>query len=107
LFDAALVFISRLRRGIPLMQGGVDHLSHRVCRIGLGPLGATFALDLVGVALGMTAVFTMQANLAEGYAMGAIVFVLACYLLWNLEWRLSYELRTGKPHGGDGSADSP
>ena len=97
LFDTTMVFISRFRRHIPVLQGGVDHSSHRLSRMGLGPLGSSLTLDLAGGALGMTAVFVMQANVIEGYAVGAIVFLLACYVLWQLEWRLSYKLRIGKP----------
>jgi UDP-GlcNAc:undecaprenyl-phosphate GlcNAc-1-phosphate transferase len=96
LFDSTMVFISRFRRRISLMQGGVDHLSHRLSRLGLGGLGATLALDLVSGALGMVAVLVMQANLVEGYALGMLVLLLACYALWQVEWRVSYELRTGK-----------
>ena len=95
LFDPVLVFVSRFRRRVSLMQGGVDHLSHRLNRIGFGPLGATLALDLTAGGLGMTAVFVMQANLVEGYAMGGMVFVLACYALYRLEWRLSQDQRIG------------
>jgi UDP-GlcNAc:undecaprenyl-phosphate GlcNAc-1-phosphate transferase len=97
LFDPVLVFVSRLRRGVPLMQGGVDHLSHRLSRLGFGPLGATLALDLAAGGLGMTAVFVMQASLIEGYAMGAMVFALACYTLWRVEWCLSHQKRVGAP----------
>jgi UDP-GlcNAc:undecaprenyl-phosphate GlcNAc-1-phosphate transferase len=104
LFDVTLVFLSRLRRGVSLMQGGVDHLSHRLSRFGFGTLGATLALDLVGGALGMTAVFVMQANVFEGYLMGALVSVCAVYLLWRLEWRAPYELRVGRS-GNESEAD--
>jgi UDP-GlcNAc:undecaprenyl-phosphate GlcNAc-1-phosphate transferase len=97
LFDATLVFLSRFRRRVSLMQGGVDHLSHRLSRLGLGRLGATLALDLIGGGLGMTAVFVMQANVLEGYVVGTMALLLACYTLWKLEWRASYELRVGRP----------
>jgi UDP-GlcNAc:undecaprenyl-phosphate GlcNAc-1-phosphate transferase len=95
LFDVTTVFISRFRRRVSLMQGGVDHLSHRLARIGLGKLGATLALDLISGALGLTAIFCMQANVIEGYAVGTMVFLLACYALWKLEWCLDEELRLG------------
>lgn len=95
LFDTTMVFISRFRRGSPLLQGGIDHTSHRLSRMGWGPLGATLALDLFGGVLGMAAVFVMQANVGEGYALGGLVFLLACFVLWRIEWRLSYEMRTG------------
>ena len=97
LFDITMVFVSRYRRRVSLIQGGVDHASHRLERIGLGRLGATLALDLAGGAMGMTAVFVMQANEQEGYALGILVLALACFVMWKLEWRLPYELRVGKP----------
>jgi UDP-GlcNAc:undecaprenyl-phosphate GlcNAc-1-phosphate transferase len=97
LFDTTMVFISRFRRRISLMQGGVDHFSHRLARVGLGKLGAALTLNLIGGALGMIAVFVMQANVVEGYAVGLMTLALACYVLWRLEWRLDYELRVGAP----------
>lgn len=95
LFDPVLVFVSRFRRGVPLMTGGVDHVSFRLSRLGFGPLGAALVLQLVAGALGMVAVFVMQANLVEGYLMGGAVFLLACTALWLLEWRLPQEVRLG------------
>jgi UDP-GlcNAc:undecaprenyl-phosphate GlcNAc-1-phosphate transferase len=97
LFDTTMVFISRFRRRVPLLQGGVDHTSHRLSRLGLSPLATTLALDLISGALGMAAVFVMQASALEGYAMGAMILGLAGYALWQIEWRLAPELRTGKP----------
>jgi UDP-GlcNAc:undecaprenyl-phosphate GlcNAc-1-phosphate transferase len=101
LFDTTMVFLSRLRRHVSPLRGGVDHTSHRLARLGLGTLGATLALDLIGGGLGMVAVFVMQANLVEGYTVGALVFLLACYTLWQLEWRLDDEQRVGalRPEG--------
>jgi UDP-GlcNAc:undecaprenyl-phosphate GlcNAc-1-phosphate transferase len=95
LFDPILVFVSRFRRRVPLMTGGVDHVSFRLARLGFGPLGATLALQLVAGAMGMVAVFVMQASLSEGYLMGGTVFVLACVALWLLEWRLPKEVKLG------------
>jgi UDP-GlcNAc:undecaprenyl-phosphate GlcNAc-1-phosphate transferase len=96
LFDPVLVFVSRFRRGVPLMTGGVDHLSFRLSRLGFGPLGAALALQLVAGALGMVAVFVMQATLIEGYLLGGAVLVLACVAIWLLEWWLPEEVRLGQ-----------
>jgi len=104
LFDPVLVFVSRFRRRVPLMVGGVDHLSFRLARLGLGGLGATLALQLIAGALGMVAVFVMQASLVEGYLMGGAVFVLACVALWLLEWRLPEEVRLGSPVAPEGAS---
>ena len=101
LFDTTMVFISRLRRGVSLMQGGVDHSSHRLARLGLGNLGATLTLDLIGGALGLCAVFVMQAQIAEGYAIGVMVLAEALYALWAIEWRLDERRRLGTAQAGD------
>jgi UDP-GlcNAc:undecaprenyl-phosphate GlcNAc-1-phosphate transferase len=106
LFDVAMVFVSRFRRGVSLLKGGVDHCSHRLARMGLGTLGATLTLDLIGGALGMTAVFVMQANILEGYALGTIVALIACYVLWELEWRISPALRVGTEGSRQEEADA-
>lgn len=106
LLDATMVFVSRFRRRVSLMQGGVDHLSHRLCRLGFGVLGSALALDMVGAALGLAAVFVMQANLIEGYAMGLIMLLLAGYVLWRVEWALPLALRVGRPLAGDANANS-
>jgi UDP-GlcNAc:undecaprenyl-phosphate GlcNAc-1-phosphate transferase len=105
LFDTTMVFISRLRRHVSPLKGGVDHTSHRLARLGLGPLGATLALDLAGSGLGLIAVFVMQAGLADGYVVGALALLLACYALWRLEWKLSYELRVGVRRVGESPAN--
>ncbi len=96
LFDTTMVFISRFRRGVSPLQGGVDHLSHRLARLGLGKLGATLTLDLMGGALGMVAVFVMQANIVESYAIGVLVLAVAGYLLWKIEFEMPPEMRVGK-----------
>jgi UDP-GlcNAc:undecaprenyl-phosphate GlcNAc-1-phosphate transferase len=97
LFDTTMVFVSRHRRHVSLLQGGKDHLSHRLSRMGLGPLGATLTLDLLGGVLGMAAVFIMQANLVEGYLIGTLILLVAGYSLWRLEWVLPQPLREGQP----------
>jgi UDP-GlcNAc:undecaprenyl-phosphate GlcNAc-1-phosphate transferase len=111
LFDPVLVFVSRIRRGVSPMTGGIDHLSHRLSRIGFDRLGSVLALQLLAGALGMVAVFVMQATLVEGYLLGGTVFVLGCFALWLLEWRLPEEARLGRSAQGDGlgedDSDSP
>ena len=56
--DTALVIVSRLRRGVPVLSGGRDHLTHRLferlgsCRrVALALAGAQAALSAVAIAL--------------------------------------------------------
>ncbi len=88
IFDTALVIVSRVRRGVnPLTTSGKDHFSHRLVRRGFSQREAVFALYLTGCALGLLAIFVMQATPAEGYQVGAAVVMCAAWALWQLEWK--------------------
>ena len=69
-FDTLLVVISRLRRGKPWWQGGVDHTSHRMVQLGLSHRRTTIALYLVTAILGLVA--------------AAIVFMASTMVIWLL-----------------------
>ncbi|MEO6458269.1 MAG: MraY family glycosyltransferase [Chloroflexia bacterium] len=85
LFDTALVTFSRIRRRIPISRGGKDHLSHRLVSLGLTRREAVMALYLLQGALGIAALVVMQADLVEGYSVGAVVFVCALAAAYKLE----------------------
>ena len=86
LFDTTLVTLSRLRRGLnPLTTPGTDHTSHRLTYAGLTRREAVLVLYIVGFLLGMMALFVTRASALEGYLMGGLVFIGACYGLWRLE----------------------
>ncbi|RPI24596.1 MAG: undecaprenyl/decaprenyl-phosphate alpha-N-acetylglucosaminyl 1-phosphate transferase [Acidobacteria bacterium] len=56
LFDAALVTVSRIRRGVnPLTTAGKDHSGHRLADLGLGRRGAVVLIYTVTVASGLLA----------------------------------------------------
>ena len=69
-FDTVLVVISRLRRGKPWWQGGVDHTSHRMVQLGLSHRRTTIALYLVTAILGLVA--------------AVIVFMASTMMIWLL-----------------------
>ncbi|MDM8518620.1 MraY family glycosyltransferase [Anaerolineales bacterium HSG6] len=96
IFDTALVFISRRRRGISFFRGGVDHTTHRLARLGMDKLSVALTVSLITGALGLIAIFVTQAVFYEAYIIfGSIIFV-AIYMLWFLEFKASYTLRTGQ-----------
>lgn len=97
IFDTALVFISRWRRGQSFLKGGTDHLSHRLHRLGFGRFGTPFAVGLLGSALGATAIIIMHSNLPDSLATQAFVLACALLLLYRLELNAPYEFITGKP----------
>lgn len=96
IFDTALVFISRTRRKKSFFQGGVDHTTHRLARLGMDKLSVAFGISLVSGALGLVAIFITQASLSEAYAVGTVLLLLAIYILWKIEFKASYEFRTGR-----------
>jgi UDP-GlcNAc:undecaprenyl-phosphate GlcNAc-1-phosphate transferase len=86
IFDTTLVIISRIRRRVnPFTTAGKDHTSHRLVRRGLTQREAVFLLYLAGCACGILAIFVMQANVPEGYQVGAAVLAVALWALWRLE----------------------
>lgn len=97
IFDTALVFISRTRRGISFFQGGVDHTTHRLARLGLNGLAVALAISLINGALGLVAIFVTQASLPEAYVVAITLLFITLYALWHLEFRASYAFRTGHP----------
>ena len=49
--DFGMVLITRLRRGVSPVRGGVDHTSHRLMRAGLSPAGMLAVLVLLALCL--------------------------------------------------------
>ncbi len=97
IFDTTLVFISRTRRGISFFRGGVDHTTHRMARLGMNGLSVALAVSLVSGALGLIAIFVTRAAVTEAYTVGAALVVIALYLMWRLEFKATYDFRTGQP----------
>ena len=86
IFDTTLVVISRLRGGMnPLTSPGKDHVSHRLVQMGLSQRNAVIVLYLICCALGLAAIFIMQADFLQAYLMGAAVFVAGLMGLIALE----------------------
>lgn len=82
IFDTTLVTVSRIRRGLPVSQGGSDHTSHRLVQLGLSRPRAVMTLYVAALALGAIATLTItlppwQANAVFGVAVIAGLGVLA------------------------------
>jgi UDP-GlcNAc:undecaprenyl-phosphate GlcNAc-1-phosphate transferase len=84
-FDTTLVVISRLRRSVPVYQGGKDHISHRLVAMGLTQREAVLILYLVCGTLGVLANFITQASLLEGYVIGGAIALIGLLALVKLE----------------------
>ena len=77
--DTSIAVISRLRRNVSPFQGGQDHLSHRLIRVGFSRKQAAGLLwSLSGLFSLLAIIIAMPNNLAEIY------IVLGASLLWVL-----------------------
>src|SRR3954454_1709680 len=72
--DTALVIVSRRRRGVPVFQGGRDHLTHRALRRLHTARAVAFALG------GTQAVLAALALVAAGQSSALLVAMVALYL---------------------------
>jgi UDP-GlcNAc:undecaprenyl-phosphate GlcNAc-1-phosphate transferase len=95
IFDTAMVFISRSRRGVSFFRGGVDHTTHRLERLGMDRLSVAFAVSLICGALGLVAIFVTQAAKSQAYLVFISLCCIAVYALWHLEFKPSLQFRTG------------
>ncbi len=87
IFDTTLVFVSRLRRGQnPLTHPGLDHLSHRLRARGLTARETVLTLYLVAGALGVLALFCVEAGVLDKYIVGTAVVVASLAALWKFEF---------------------
>jgi len=85
IFDTTLVTISRLRRGVSPAQGGADHISHRLARLGLSNRRVVIALYTVGAGLGVLAALMSQSTpLFANLLFGGLI-VVGLFLVWLLE----------------------
>jgi UDP-GlcNAc:undecaprenyl-phosphate GlcNAc-1-phosphate transferase len=94
LFDTTLVVLSRLRRNLnPLTTPGRDHVSHRLVAMGYTRREAVLICYLVCAGLGIVSLFITQANIVEGYVVGAVVALAALAGLWYME-RVDYPAKS-------------
>ena len=85
IFDTTLVTISRLRRGVSIAQGGADHTSHRLARLGLSHRRVVIALYTVGASLGILSRLMTQSSPLVANSIFAGLVIGGLFVLWLLE----------------------
>ncbi len=95
IFDTAMVFVSRTRRGISFFRGGVDHTTHRLSRYGMDRLSVALTVSLITGALGLVAIFVTQASVNEAYSVFGSLLLLSAVLMWQIEFKPTLEFRAG------------
>jgi UDP-GlcNAc:undecaprenyl-phosphate GlcNAc-1-phosphate transferase len=79
ILDTCVAVFSRLRRGISPLQGGKDHLSHRLIRLGISRKLTAISLWILSIIFGLFAVIISLVS--EQYEVN---FVLLSILFWLL-----------------------
>jgi UDP-GlcNAc:undecaprenyl-phosphate GlcNAc-1-phosphate transferase len=79
ILDTCVAVFSRLRRGISPLQGGKDHLSHRLIRLGISRKLTAISLWILSIVFGLFAVIISLVS--EQYEVN---FVLLSILFWLL-----------------------
>jgi UDP-GlcNAc:undecaprenyl-phosphate GlcNAc-1-phosphate transferase len=86
IFDTALVFVSRLRRGLnPLTNPGRDHVSHRLVAAGMSRREAVLTIYVASFVAGLLAIFVTRGSVVEGYIGGGVAALVGLYGLWRME----------------------
>jgi UDP-GlcNAc:undecaprenyl-phosphate/decaprenyl-phosphate GlcNAc-1-phosphate transferase len=98
--DTSLVIVSRRRRGVSILKGGRDHLTHRARRFLPSARAVAFALGAVQAVVSVVAVLAIQGG-ASFVVIGAILYVLAgacAIMLLETGWM---EASTASPVAGE------
>jgi UDP-GlcNAc:undecaprenyl-phosphate GlcNAc-1-phosphate transferase len=77
LFDTTLVSITRVLHGRTPLQGGLDHVSHRLVFVGLSTRAAVCLLYSVGVALGWVALVITRVDRTTALVLSGLVALAA------------------------------
>ena len=83
ILDTTVAVFSRIRRHISPFQGGQDHLSHRLIRVGLSRKQAALSLWMLSALYGVVAIFISRVDLnvekylvAAGLSLWVFLFIL-------------------------------
>jgi UDP-GlcNAc:undecaprenyl-phosphate GlcNAc-1-phosphate transferase len=76
ILDTTLVTISRLRHGRSPFQGGQDHVSHRLVRLGLPVPGAVGTIYAVAASLGVFAWVVSRVDRTPAYVLAGLLAAL-------------------------------
>lgn len=86
IFDTTLVTFTRLRERRSPFQGGKDHTSHRIARLGFSHRATVVTLYGVAIFMGCIALIISQATLALALGLIIAMGVFAAFSFVALEW---------------------
>jgi UDP-GlcNAc:undecaprenyl-phosphate GlcNAc-1-phosphate transferase len=81
ILDTALVTISRLRHGRSPFQGGRDHVSHRLVKLGLPVRGAVGAMYVAAASLGVIGFVVSRVDRTSAYILAGLSLALGLVVI--------------------------
>jgi UDP-GlcNAc:undecaprenyl-phosphate GlcNAc-1-phosphate transferase len=99
ILDTTLVTIVRVLEGRPVYQGGRDHSSHRLVRLGLSEKSAVLLLALIATALGAT---SLAYNVLDDQKLALVGVLVTFFLLFQFASFLADVERRATPAGQGG-----
>ncbi|MGI8428068.1 MAG: glycosyltransferase family 4 protein [Solirubrobacteraceae bacterium] len=106
ILDTTLVTISRTRGGRPVLQGGRDHLTHRLAARFGSPRNVALTLALTQLALCAITIAVAQAGFGWVLLAGGAGLALGGLLIWEFESTASFDAAP-KPSGAQSMASTP
>ncbi len=76
ILDTTLVTVARLRHGRSPFQGGRDHISHRLVKLGLPVRAAVGTIYVAAGSLGVVALVVSRVDRTSAYLLAGLVLVL-------------------------------
>lgn len=87
IFDATLVILSRLRRGKPVYQAGLDHTYHRLVKLGFSSNRAVLTMHLAALLLGSLAFVALELQPWLGNTIFIVVLLIGISIIIVLDSR--------------------
>jgi UDP-GlcNAc:undecaprenyl-phosphate/decaprenyl-phosphate GlcNAc-1-phosphate transferase len=106
ILDVTLVTVARLRHGRSPFQGGRDHISHRLVRLGLPIRTAVGTIYVAAGSLGVIALVVSRVDHTSAYLLAGLVAVLGILAGFALGRVPVYDDDLGVARGGTTKEDS-
>ncbi len=92
--DTSVVILSRLANGRKVTQGGVDHVSHRLVRMGCSKFGAALAHAAASLGAGTMAALAIVVGSVEVLFGVVFAFALLGFAMLRLDMYSAAPLKT-------------
>lgn len=96
IFDTSFVTVTRKLRGMPVSQGGKDHISHRLVSLGLSEKKAIFFLYIFSLSIGLATIFLIDKPwilVIMGIMIAIGLYILSMFLGEKDKFRDGFEIK--------------